>query len=127
VARFSFDELCGKSLGRAEYSAVAENFHTVFLDGVPKYKPDLGAEFRRFVALTDILYGKKVALYLQSEVHTDELFAGSAAGAEADLDLDELWAFRRCTSMMSEMQSPKYHHMVWLMRNHLLQEEARRL
>lgn len=125
VARFSFTELCGKNLGRAEYSAIAENFHTVFIDGVPSYKPDLGAEFRRFVSLTDILYGKKVALYLQSEVHTDELFAAGARGAEADVD--ELWAFRRCTSMLSEMQSPKYHHMVWLMRNHLLQEEARRL
>jgi len=125
VARFAFADLCCKNLGRADYSAIAENFHTVFLDKVPVFKPDLGAEFRRFVSLTDILYGKKVALYLQSEVHTDKLFA---AGTEAkDADLDELWAFRRCSSMLSEMQSPKYHHMVWLMRNHLLQEEARRL
>jgi len=125
VARFSFDDLCVKNLGRADYSTIAEQFHTVFIDGVPKFKPDLGAEFRRYVSLIDILYGKKVALYLQSEVDTDELFANSMMSP--DLDMDELWAFRRCTSMMSEMQHPKYHHMVWLMRNHLLQEDAMRL
>merc|ERR1712087_210481 len=95
---------------------------TVFIEGVPKFKPDLGAEFRRFVSLTDILYGKKVALYLQSEVHTSELF--SDAMMNPDMDLDELWAFRRCGSMLQEMQNPKYEHMVWLMRNHMLQESA---
>jgi len=125
VARFSFHDLCVKNLGRADYSTIAEHFHTVFVDGVPKFVPDLGAEFRRYVSLVDILYGKKVALYLQSEVDTDELFANSMMSP--DLDMDELWAFRRCTSMMSEMQNPKYHHMVWLMRNHLLQEQAMKL
>lgn len=121
VGRFSFHDLCGQNLGRADYSVVAEHFHTIFLDRVPKYTADLGAEFRRFVSLTDILYGKKVALYLQSEVHTDDLFA---EGLSAATDFDELWAFRRCSSMLSEMQNAKYRHMVWLMRNHMLQEAA---
>jgi len=123
VARFSFDDLCIGNLGRADYSVIAENFHTLFITGVPRFKPDLGAEFRRFVSLTDIIYGKKVALYLQSEVHTNDLFADALLSADG-LDLDELWAFRRCSSMLSEMQNPKYHHMVWLMRNHMLQESA---
>merc|ERR1740129_1676017 len=123
VARFTFEDLCGKNMGRADYSTIAENYHTLFIEEVPKFKPDLGAEFRRFVSLTDILYGKKVALYLQSEVHTSELF--SDAMMNPDMDLDELWAFRRCGSMLQEMQNPKYEHMVWLMRNHMLQESAR--
>eukprot|EP00928_Gymnodinium_smaydae_P004052 TRINITY_DN11418_c0_g1_i1.p1 TRINITY_DN11418_c0_g1~~TRINITY_DN11418_c0_g1_i1.p1 ORF type:complete len:584 (+),score=66.54 TRINITY_DN11418_c0_g1_i1:56-1807(+) len=122
VARLSFDDLCVNNMGRADYSVLAEQYHTIFIEAVPKYKPDLGAEFRRFVSLVDILYGKKVAVYLQSEVPTKELFASSAMNA--DLDLDELIAFRRCSSMLGEMQSPKYHLIVWLMRNHMLQETA---
>ena len=121
VGRFSFHDLCGKSLGRADYGVVAENFHTIFIDRVPKYTADLGAEFRRFVCLTDILYGKRVALHMQSEVHTNDLFAESLNGAS---EFDELWAFRRCSSMLSEMQNAKYHHVVWLMRNHMLQDAA---
>jgi len=122
VAKFSFSDLCVQNLGRADYSVIAENYHTLFIEGVPKFQPDLGAEFRRFVSLTDILYGKKVAVYLQSEVHTSQLFADGML--YADMDIDELWSFRRCSSMLQEMQNPKYHHMVWLMRNHMLQESA---
>jgi len=122
VACFSFHDLCGENLGRADYSVIAEHFHTIFVSDVPKFVPDLGAEFRRFVSLTDILYGKKVSVYMQSEVPTAELFSDSVMTAE--LDMDEMWAFRRSSSMLSEMQNPKYHHMVWLMRNHMLQESA---
>eukprot|EP00928_Gymnodinium_smaydae_P043254 TRINITY_DN29020_c0_g2_i1.p1 TRINITY_DN29020_c0_g2~~TRINITY_DN29020_c0_g2_i1.p1 ORF type:complete len:641 (+),score=119.33 TRINITY_DN29020_c0_g2_i1:61-1983(+) len=123
VAKFSFTDLCAGNLGRAEYSTLAERFRTLFIAGVPRFSPDLGAEFRRFVALTDILYGKKVAVYMQCEVPVDDLFVDAAH----NLDIDEAWAFRRCSSMLTEMQDPKYQHMVWLMRNHLLQESALRL
>merc|ERR1719188_968151 len=88
VAWLPFHALCGKDTGRADYSTLAEKYHTVFITGVPKFRADLGAEFRRFVSLTDILYSKKVALYLQSEVHTDELFAEGLRSD--DIDWDEL-------------------------------------
>jgi len=125
VARFSFDDLCVQNRGRADYATIAEHFHHVFIDNVPKFKNDLGAEFRRFVSFTDIMYGKRVALHMTCEVSVDDVFAASMTSP--DVDLDELWAFRRCSSMLSEMQSDKYHHMVWLMRNHLLQESAMHL
>ena len=38
--------------------------------------------------MTDIFYGKKVALYMQSEVHTDDLYADGMK--PADMDMDEL-------------------------------------
>jgi predicted ATPase len=125
VAKFSFHDLCVKNMGRADYSVIAENYHTIFVEGVPKFKADLGAEFRRFISLTDILYGKKVELRLQSEVHTEQLFADGLMST--DIDMDELMGFRRCSSMLSEMQNQKYQHMVWLMRNHMLQETALKL
>lgn len=125
VARVTFGDLCGQNMGRADYSALVERYHTIFIEAVPKFKPDLGAEFQRFVLAIDILYGKKVSLFLQSEVPARNLFSDSSSVTEFNLDLR--MAFRRCSSMLAEMQSPKYQHIVWLMRNHMLQETAMRL
>jgi cell division protein ZapE len=125
VAKFSFHDLCAQNLGRSDYNIIAGRYHTVFLEGVPKFKPDLGTEFQRFVTLTETLYGKKVVLYMQSEVHSDLLFEDDRLDAE--MDFNELWAFRRCSSRLSEMRNPKYRHMVWLLRNHMLQESATHL
>jgi hypothetical protein len=36
VARFRFDELCGRPLGAEDYLGIASAFHTVFLEGVPQ-------------------------------------------------------------------------------------------
>ena len=35
IARFAFDELCNRTLGAADYIAVAQAFHTVFLTDIP--------------------------------------------------------------------------------------------
>ena len=35
VARFHFEDLCARNLGSADYMAVAREFHTVFMDGIP--------------------------------------------------------------------------------------------
>ena len=60
-------------MGRADGSTIAEKYNTVFIYVVPKFEPDLGAEFRHFFSLTEILYGKKVALHVQPEARTSEL------------------------------------------------------
>merc|ERR1719401_1342336 len=49
VAKFTFNDLCVKNLGRVDYSILAEHYHTIFVEGVPKFTPDRGTEFRRFV------------------------------------------------------------------------------
>ena len=36
AARFGFMELCDKALGAADYMALAEAFHTVFLTNIPR-------------------------------------------------------------------------------------------
>merc|ERR1739844_692591 len=49
VARLPFDDLCRQPRGRAEFSALAENLHTVFIDTVPRMTAENdGIEFQRF-------------------------------------------------------------------------------
>ncbi len=36
VARFAFEDLCQKALGAADYLVIGQNFHTVFVENVPK-------------------------------------------------------------------------------------------
>merc|ERR1711915_11553 len=56
VARFHFNDLCGKPRGRAEFATLATKFDTIFIDEVPRLNADLGAEFARLVSLIDVLY-----------------------------------------------------------------------
>jgi len=88
VARLPFDDLCRQPRGRAEFLALAESFHTVFLDAVPKMTAEEdGIEFQRFVSLIDILYDKKVNLHMQSDALCQHLPAprphGGAGGRRA--------------------------------------------
>jgi cell division protein ZapE len=116
VARFTFSDLCGKPLGRSDYSLIATKYHTVFVDDIPQLTADHGIEFKRFVSLVDMMYDKKVNLHTLSEVPTEELYFGKTD----DLHLDEQFAWRRCKSMLTEMASTKYQSMAWLMRRHLV-------
>lgn len=112
VARLPFDDLCRKPRGRAEFSALAESFHTVFIDAVPKMTAEEdGIEFQRFVSLIDILYDKKVKLHMQSEVHCASIYQPPAHMEElGDDELsgqagDALWAWRRTQNKLNEMSS----------------------
>ena len=43
VVRFSFKNICGKTMGRAHYSTIAENCHSFYIEEVPMFESDLGA------------------------------------------------------------------------------------
>jgi len=112
VARLPFDDLCRQPRGRAEFSALAESFHTVFLDAVPRMTAEEdGIEFQRFVSLIDILYDKKVNLHMQSEVHCTDIYQPPAhmeelGGEEISGQAgDALWAWRRTQNKLNEMSS----------------------
>jgi len=112
VARLPFDDLCRQPRGRAEFSALAESFHTVFIDAVPKMTAEEdGIEFQRFVSLIDILYDKKVKLHMQSEVHCASIYQPPAHMEELGGDElsgqagDALWAWRRTQNKLNEMSS----------------------
>ncbi|MEI5617123.1 AFG1/ZapE family ATPase, partial [Streptomyces brasiliscabiei] len=51
VARFTFADLCEKSLGANDFLALAHAFHTLMIDDIPVLQPAQRNEARRFVNL----------------------------------------------------------------------------
>jgi len=77
VARFSFKELCDSPVGSADFTAVAQNFHTVFICGIPQLSISRRNEARRFITLVDELYNHHTVLYCTAEVPMEDLFEGT--------------------------------------------------
>ncbi len=98
VARFDFAELCGTPLGAADYLALAERFHTVVLDGIPRMSREQRNEALRFSTLIDELYEARIRLICAADAPPDELYI---AGAHSR-------AFKRTASRLIEMQSADY-------------------
>jgi len=98
AARFSFDELCARPLGAADYLAIARHFHTVFLDHIPVMAEADRNAARRFTLLIDTLYDEGVKLVASAAAPPDGLYP---AGSGSD-------AFRRTASRLVEMQSEDY-------------------
>ena len=98
VARFGFDDLCGKPLGAGDYLAIARNYHTLFIENVPILTPARRNEARRFNTLIDALYDQRVGLVMSAAAEPDALYP---AGDGADL-------FQRTASRLMEMRTEAY-------------------
>jgi cell division protein ZapE len=98
VALLTFDELCRKPLGSADYLAIAAHFAVVLLDGVPVLSRDEYNAARRFMTFIDVLYEGRVHLIVAAQDIPDRLFA-AGFGAED---------FRRAASRLMEMQTQEY-------------------
>jgi cell division protein ZapE len=100
VARFSFEDLCSKPLGAADYLAVAEEFHTVILENIPTMSLERRNEAKRFIMLIDALYDAHVKLLASAEAEVPELYHADS-GREA-------FEFDRTVSRLIEMRSEEY-------------------
>jgi cell division protein ZapE len=98
VGVFSFKRLCGENRGAADYLAIAREFHTVIVVGIPRMGPENRNEAIRFTKLIDALYENRV-----------KLFAAAAAAPEALYSSgDGAFEFERTVSRLNEMQSEDY-------------------
>ncbi|CAL5206348.1 unnamed protein product [Lathyrus oleraceus] len=86
VARFTFDYLCGRPLGAADYIAVADNYHTVFISDIPVMSMRIRDKARRFITLIDELYNHHSCLCCLASSSIDELFQGTEEGTLFDLE-----------------------------------------
>ncbi len=98
VARFSFAELCQRPLGAADYIEIAERFHTVLLENIPKLSPSMREEAARFRILIDALYEAKVKLIASADAQPVDLYPAG----------DQSFEFERTASRLMEMRSEGY-------------------
>lgn len=69
VAKFTFEELCGKNLSASDYLAITKQFQTVFVTDVPQLDLNSKDMARRFILFIDSAYEVRlVALTLCSSL-----------------------------------------------------------
>jgi cell division protein ZapE len=95
MLRANFSSLCGHSLGPADYLAIAERFDTVFIEAIPRLRPERRDEARRFATLIDSLYEAHARLVVLAEGEPHTLYP---AGEQA-------FEFERTASRLNEMRS----------------------
>ena len=127
VGRDCFKNLCGSNKSAADYLLIASQFDILFIDDIPTLNLDSRNEARRFITLIDTLYEQKVKLVASMRTSITKVFSGEHHGSVApDVDerllmddlkldtkalktsiftgIDEVFAFQRAVSRLSEMQ-----------------------
>ncbi len=94
VARFAFDALCGQPLGAADYLAIAREYHTVVLAGVPAFDAENRMEGARFATLIDVLYDHHVRLVCSAAAEPDALYAAGGRNPATDRTVSRLMEMR---------------------------------
>jgi cell division protein ZapE len=95
MVRASFASLCSVALGPNDYIAIAERFHTIFLQDVPRLTANRREEARRFVILIDALYEAHARLIVLAEAEPTALYPAG----------DGAFEFERTASRLQEMRS----------------------
>ena len=98
VVWFGFSALCEGPRSTADYAELAQDFHTVFLSGVPVLEAGRDDAARRLISLVDEFYDRGVKLVVAAAAAPAQLYRGER------LSFD----FRRTASRLVEMQSEEY-------------------
>ncbi|WP_058910803.1 cell division protein ZapE [Entomohabitans teleogrylli] len=94
----AFSTLCVDARSQHDYIALSRLFHTVFLYHVPVMDTRMENEARRFIALVDEFYERRVKLVVSAAAPLYEIYQGERLKFE----------FQRCLSRLQEMQSEEY-------------------
>ena len=98
IAWFRFDDICDGPRSQADYMEIARWYPSVIVSGVPRFDATLENQARRFIALVDEFYDRRVKLILSADVDVKSLYQGNRLTFE----------FERTTSRLIEMQSNEY-------------------
>lgn len=97
-AWLEFDTLCREARGAADYLALGDAYHAVFIDNVPRMAEENRNELRRFMTLIDTLYDLKRVVVARAATTPEKLYVGDSHSFE----------FQRTLSRLLEMQSPDW-------------------
>ncbi|HEY2709655.1 MAG TPA: cell division protein ZapE [Caulobacteraceae bacterium] len=95
LLRAHFQNLCGEALGPSDYLAIAERFDTVFLEALPRLRPEDRSAARRLAILIDALYEAHTRLVVLAETDPARLYPDGEGSFE----------FERAASRLEEMRS----------------------
>ena len=95
VARATFQDLCGRPLGAADYLALADAARVLLIDEIPQLSSENFNQARRFVTLVDALYEGRVRLFASAAARPQMLYVEGEGSFE----------FERTASRLIEMQS----------------------
>ncbi len=98
VAWFDFAAVCEGPRSQNDYIELARLFHTVLISGVPRFGDTGENAARRFMALVDEFYDRRVKLIVSAAATPSTLYAGERLGFE----------FQRTASRLEEMQTHDY-------------------
>lgn len=98
LSRFTFNELCARPLGAADYLALVRRFGALFIDRIPALGPGNRDQARRFITLIDTIYESRTKLVCSAAAEPDALYPAG----------DSAFDFQRTASRLFEMRSRDY-------------------
>ena len=98
IAWFDFADICDGPRSQADYIEVARWYPAVIVADVPRFDRTLEDQARRFIALVDEFYDRRVKLIVSAQSDVRSLYAGERLSFEFD----------RTASRLIEMQSNEY-------------------
>lgn len=98
IACFAFNEICSSPRASQDYIALAQQFTTIILIGIPLLDEYSDDKARRFIYLIDELYDRNVTLIASAATEPENLYRGKMLE----------FAFRRTSSRLIEMRSQQY-------------------
>jgi cell division protein ZapE len=98
VVWFDFPQICDGPRSQEDYIELSRCYHTVIVSNVPQFTRTTENQARRFIALVDEFYDRRVKLILSAAAPIESLYAGERVALE----------FNRTRSRLEEMQSHDY-------------------
>ncbi|ORC85086.1 ATPase [Trypanosoma theileri] len=104
VCRFHFADICGGAMSSADYEVIAKTFHTVFIEGVPRFTYESSDIKNRFLLLIDALYEYRCKVVVYAEVETMLLQESKEEYEAAHQTLDASVAAALSTAKLTEYE-----------------------
>ena len=98
VIWFDFESICDGPRSQDDYIEISRLYQTVLVSNVPRFDATLENQARRFIALVDEFYDRRVKLILSAAAPATELYRGQRLKHD----------FLRTQSRLQEMQSHDY-------------------